>query len=68
VGGIKPAGCIAQFAQRHAIEAPQACGIIWFALINTEPVVLGLDLNHQGVAKQLGAIFPEPGGCGVAHR
>ena len=54
--GIEPAGGIAQFAQRYAIEALQAGGILRIALVDPEPVVLGVDPNHQGVAQQLGAI------------
>jgi hypothetical protein len=56
VSGIEPTGGIAQLAQRHAIEALQACGIVWNALIDPEPVVLWLDPQDQGVAEQLGAI------------
>ena len=56
VRGIEPSGGIAQLAQRHAIEALQACGVLWFTLVDTEPVVLWLDPQDQGITPHLVAI------------
>ena len=56
MGGVEPAGGIAELAERHAIKAPQVGWLLRIDLVNTEPVVPGFDPNHQGVAEQLSAI------------
>jgi hypothetical protein len=48
----------------HAIEALQACGVLWFALVDTEPVVLWLDPQDQGITQHLGGYRC----CGAAHQ
>ena len=56
MGGVEPAGGIAELAERHAIKAPQVGWLLRIDMVNTEPVVPGFDPNHQGVAEQLSAI------------
>ena len=39
MGGVEPASGIAQLAERHAIEAPQAGWVLRIVLVDTELVV-----------------------------